>query len=74
MINKKKEKQLVCDKCGGNSLKSRNTTYPIQFGHQQINVGRVSLRECLECHHLMPTQRGQDKIPRCMATFVSLGQ
>jgi hypothetical protein len=72
MNNKKKQQTPICATCGGNSFKNRITTYPIQLGEKQLNIGRVAVKECLACHHLMPTQRGQDKIARCLATFASL--
>ena len=61
----------LCEACGGQNTKAHLTTYPIKMGEKQINVGRVSIRECMDCHALKPTQAGQEKIERCMMTFMS---
>jgi len=66
------KKKNVCEECGGNNLKVRRTTYPVKIGEKQLDIHRVSVKECMECHHLMPTKAGQDKIERCMMTFMSL--
>jgi len=66
-----KKKSRSCEKCGSHSLKARRTTYPIKIGEKQLDVGRVSVRECLDCHHLMPTEAGKEKLGRCLMTFMN---
>jgi hypothetical protein len=39
------------------------------FDGRQINIGRVAVYECGNCHHLIPTKAGEQKISRCMATI-----
>ena len=65
-MNTKKKAKQVCEKCGSKELKNRSTTYPMQLGERQINIGRVAVKECLECHFLMPTTAGKEKIGRCI--------
>jgi len=55
-------KKLSCQQCNGQNLKAKLATYPIMMGEKQINIGRVSVRECLDCHELMPAEKGQEKI------------
>lgn len=67
-------KKLVrtCEKCGSKNLKTHLTTYPVKTGAKQLNVGRVSVRECMDCNTLTPTKAGQEKIARCTMGFMSL--
>jgi hypothetical protein len=67
-----KKSQKVCEACGGKNTKTYLTTYPIKMGERQVNVGRVSVRECIDCHAIKPTDAGQEKIGRCMMTCMSL--
>jgi YgiT-type zinc finger domain-containing protein len=62
----------LCEACGGENTKTHLTTYPIEIGEKQINVGRVSMRECMDCHAMTPTKSGKEKIGRCMITFMSV--
>lgn len=62
----------ICQNCGGQNLKIHLSTYPVKMGDKQLNVGRVSIKEYLVCHFLMPTKAGQDEIGRCMIPFMSL--
>ncbi len=62
----------TCEACHGENTKTHLTTYPLKMGEKQLNVGRVSVRECLDCHLIKPTAAGQEKIERCMITFMSL--
>lgn len=62
----------ACEKCGGKKLKSRTTTYPLQLGGRQVNIARVPLRECLDCHDLTPTPAGQTKIARAFSAMLQL--
>jgi hypothetical protein len=61
-----------CEKCGGQNIKTHLVTYPVKVGEKQINIGRVSVKECMNCHVLEPTKAGQEKIGRCMMTFMSM--
>lgn len=67
-----KKLEKLCESCGGKNTKTHLTTYPIKMGEKQINVGRVSVRECMDCHTMKPTKAGQEKIGRCMMTFMLL--
>jgi YgiT-type zinc finger domain-containing protein len=62
----------LCESCGGNNLKTHQTPYPFKMGDKQINVGRVSVKECMDCHFMEPTQAGKEKIGRCVMSFMSL--
>lgn len=70
-IKNKKSKNL-CANCGGQNLKTHLATYPVKIGPKQLNVGRVSVRECLGCNTMSPTKAGQEKIERCTMSFMSL--
>lgn len=59
-----------CGTCGGENTKTHLTTYPIIIAEKQINVGRVSIRECMDCHAMTPTKAGKEKIGRCMIKFM----
>ncbi len=68
-----KPKNQACPLCQGTTFKTKITTYPMQtFDGRQINIGRVSVQECENCYHLIPTKAGSEKINRCMATMASL--
>ena len=68
-----KPKQVSCPLCQGTTFKKNITTYPMQmFDGRQINIGRVSVQECENCHHLVPTEAGSEKISRCMATIAAM--
>lgn len=62
----------TCDECGSQNLKTHLTTYPVKVGTKQLNVGRVSVKECMDCNTLTPTKAGQEKIARCTMSFMSL--
>ncbi len=62
----------ICETCGSENLKTHQTTYPVKLGSKQLNIGRVSVRECMDCHSLRPTKAGQEKIARCSIAFMSL--
>jgi len=65
-------KKKSCEQCDSQNLKAARVTYPINMGEKQINIQRVSVRECLDCHALMPTVAGQAKIERCMVSMLEL--
>jgi YgiT-type zinc finger domain-containing protein len=67
-----KNSKKLCETCGGRNTKTYLTTFPIKVGEKQVNVGRVSVRECTDCHAIKPTEAGQEKIGRCMMSFMSL--
>ncbi len=58
-----------CEKCGGKNIKTHLTTYPLKLENKQINVERVSVKECMDCRTLKPTKAGENKIERCMMTM-----
>ena len=68
-----KPKPVSCPLCQGTTFKKKITTYPMQmFDGRQINIGRVSVQECENCHHLVPTKAGSEKISRCMGTIAAM--
>ena len=74
MKKSKGKMKQVCEKCGSPNLKNPIATYPVKVGEKQINVGRVAVRECLDCHWFMPTPTGQSKIDRLLGTFFHIFQ
>jgi YgiT-type zinc finger domain-containing protein len=72
MITRQTKSNQVCEKCGSHSLKARRTTYPIILGEKTINIERLSVKECTECHHQHPTPAGKEKIGRCIMTMMRL--
>lgn len=69
-MTKKTEK--ICVQCGGEHLKSHSTTWPIDLGEKKLSIGRVWVRECLDCHNMEPTKAGNEKIARGMIAFIEL--
>ena len=67
-----KKSEKLCEHCGGGNLKSHPTTYPVVMGEKQLNIGRVWVRECLDCNTMKPTNAGQQKINRGMLAFMEL--
>lgn len=67
----KKKSGKICLDCGSQNIKCKQTQYPIKFGEKTIAVQRVSVRECLDCQTIKPTQAGEEKIGRCLMTFMS---
>lgn len=67
-----KKSVKLCEKCGSQNLKTCLRTYPLQIEAKQLNVERVSVKECMDCYHLEPTIAGEKKILRCMGTFMML--
>jgi YgiT-type zinc finger domain-containing protein len=61
-----------CNECGSQNLKTRQTVYPIEIGTRQLNVNRVYVRECMDCHATTPTPTGQEKISRAIMAFMML--
>lgn len=61
-----------CKECGSCNLKACMTTYPVKIETKQLNVGRVSVRECLDCQAIMPTPAGKEKIDRAIMNFMTL--
>lgn len=53
VLNKKKK---ICEQCGSENLKDRRATYPLKVGNRDVEVQRVSIRECIDCHAFMPTE------------------
>lgn len=71
-MKKVKRLKKVCEKCGSSNLKTHTTTYPMKLGAKQLNVERVWVKECMDCHDFKPTKAGEEKIERCVATFMRL--
>lgn len=67
-----KQSKKLCEKCGSQNIKAHRITYPINIAEKQLNIGRVSVRECMDCHDIKPTQAGEEKIARGTMTFMSL--
>ena len=68
----KKTKKSCCAACNGENTKTYLMTYPVKLGKKQLDVGRVSVRECLDCGVIKPTQAGQAKVERSAAMFMSI--
>lgn len=62
----------ACEECGSTNLKNSITSYPVKMKNKQIHVGRVSVKQCLDCSTIMPTKAGKEKIARCMMNVMSL--
>lgn len=69
-MNTAKKSGKLCESCGGQNTKTHLATYPVKMDKRELNVERVSVRECMDCHAIHPTQAGQSKIQRCMMTFM----
>ncbi len=39
-----------CEACGGQNTKTHLATYPVKMDERELNVERVSVRECIDCH------------------------
>ena len=61
-----------CMKCGSTNLKCEITTYPLSFEGKQPNVGRVSVRKCLDCSAIVPTEAGKAKLNRATMMYFTL--
>ena len=76
--NKRKQRKMIkklekiYEKCSGKNLKSDLTNYPVEIGEKTMVIGRVSVRECLDCNHKEPTKAGKEKIARGMMAFMGL--
>lgn len=70
-MKKQKMKKLnfVCEKCKTSKYKNKITTFPIFLPGKQINVQKVSVRECLKCGFQIPTEKGYEKLERCTNAF-----
>jgi YgiT-type zinc finger domain-containing protein len=65
-------KKRSCEKCGSQNLKATRVTYPVNLAEKQINIGRVSVRQCQDCSAIMPTDAGKEKIARNMLVMFEL--
>ena len=69
----RKKTNLKCNSCGHSTFKNKITTFPLQtFSGKVLNVGRVAVKECLNCHEIVPTSAGKEKLERCLNAFFSL--
>jgi YgiT-type zinc finger domain-containing protein len=67
------QKSFSCPLCKATTFKRKMTPYPVQTADgRQINIGRVAVQECENCHHLIPTKSGYEKINRCLETMALL--
>ena len=62
----------LCENCGGQNLKSHPTNWPVDMGEKKLTIGRVWVRECLDCNAMEPTKAGHEKIARGMIAFMEL--
>lgn len=62
----------TCSECNGQNIKTHLSTYPVKIGAKQLNINRVSVRECMDCHIMLPTKAGQEKIARCTMSCMFL--
>lgn len=65
-------KKISCEECGSQNLKATRATYPVNMAEKQIHIGRVSVRQCLDCLAIMPTEAGKEKIGRSMTLMLEL--
>ncbi|HBG35391.1 MAG TPA: hypothetical protein DER04_00165 [Holosporales bacterium] len=61
-----------CEQCGSQNLKACRVPYPVRIKNQHLNIQRVSVRECLDCHIFMPTKSGNEKIARSIMAFMDI--
>lgn len=69
-ISQSKKIKLSCEKCKGTSFKNLITTYPLNLLNKQIVVQRVSVKKCRDCQTLFPTQKGKEKLDRCLQAYI----
>ena len=69
-MTKKSGKLCAC--CGGQNLKPHPTNWPVDMGEKKPTIGRVWVRECLDCNAMEPTKAGHEKIARGMIAFMEL--
>ena len=62
----------ACEQCSSQNIKTHLVTYPVKIGVKQLDVSRVSVRECMDCHTMIPTKSGQEKVARCTMSFMFL--
>jgi hypothetical protein len=65
-----KNPKFVCEKCGGSVYKSQIVTYPVDFPARKVLIGRVAVRVCTTCLHMMPTIAGKEKLNRCLGNVL----
>ncbi len=69
-----KKSKFVCECCGSESYKNRITAYavPLPAPGPKAEVGRVPVKVCSNCLHMVPTTKGWEKINRCMGTAIAI--
>lgn len=67
-----KKTTKLCENCGGQNIKSHPTNWPVDMGEKKLTIGRVWVRECMDCNAMKPTNAGQEKIERNMVAFMTL--
>ena len=67
-----KKSKKPCESCGGQNIKSHPTTWPVDMGEKKLTIGRVWVRECLDCNAIEPAKAGNEKIARGMMAFMDL--
>jgi hypothetical protein len=67
-----KKSKKTCESCGGLNIKSHPTTWPVDLGEKKLTIGRVWVRECLDCNAIESTKAGNEKIARGMIAFMEL--
>lgn len=72
MMNTIKKSKKLCEQCGSQNIKACRITYPVHIGKKQLNIERVSVKECMDCHAIKPTIAGEEKIARGTWMFMSL--
>ncbi|TDA25605.1 MAG: hypothetical protein DSO00_08505 [Archaeoglobi archaeon] len=68
---KSNKNQILLRKDSSTEYTWKRTTFPLELNGKLINVGRVSVRECQQCHHLHPTEKGFEKLSRCLSVVAS---
>lgn len=63
------KKKKMCENCGGTDFKNMTTTYPLKCFEKTIMVNRVAVKKCLNCQAMVPTQKGKEKLARCVSAY-----
>lgn len=66
------KQKFVCEKCGTLEYKNKVVTFPISLFGKKLNVGNVSIRECLKCNFRIPTEKGYEKLDRSANAFAAM--
>ena len=66
------KKKKICENCGSSEFKIIITTYPLEYFGKTIMVNRVAVKKCLNCQTMEPTQKGKEKLARCLSAYYDI--